>query len=392
MEELDFNKMNLPVNPITEQLPENSQSSESEKQFQNLPKQEQSKGVIEMPKTIKQTKLQKSLDTFIQSCLNKYKPLEHPDPSLYTNTAENEKDLIISKKSTIPDLVIWNKTFNKNECFIDADIEVQSDFPRYRFFLRLGNKDKGGKNKNEKNKNKEKKNKKNKKDKNNNPNKEEDMKEETNNLIKDFNNLNINNNKKDSINNMNNFNQVNPNNENKKKKEKKKKNNKNKEKKNKKNKKDKNNNPNKFNLNLNNVANNKYDNLNNMNNMNNLNNNNPYQQKIGLDNQHMNNQMNNFNLLNNKFSMAYNNNNNNNNIGIGNNNYNNNNRNMYQKEENTHKEEEIVLYNLIKMYLNEKGWIIFVNDGKNIGNLGPFNSVELLCKLFSKAFSKFSKF
>ena len=207
MEELDFNKMNLMVNSITESSPgpqshENSQSSESEKQFQNIPKQDQSKGVIEMPKTIKISKIQKSLDNFIQNCLNKYKPLEHPDPSLYTNTAENEKDLIISKKSTIPDLVIWNKTFNKNDCFIDANPEVQSDFPRYRFYLRLGNKDKGGKNKNEKNKNKEKKNKKNKKDKNNNANKEEDMKEETNNLIKDFNNLNINNDKKDNMNNL----------------------------------------------------------------------------------------------------------------------------------------------------------------------------------------------
>ena len=177
MEELDFNKMNLMVNSITETSPgpqshENSQSSESEKQFPNIPKQDQSKGVIEMPKTIKISKIQKSLDNFIQNCLNKYKPLEHPDPSLYTNTAENEKDLIISKKSTIPDLVIWNKTFNKNDCFIDANPEVQSDFPRYRFYLRLGNKDKGGKNKNEKNKNKEKKNKKNKKDKKIKPNDE----------------------------------------------------------------------------------------------------------------------------------------------------------------------------------------------------------------------------
>ena len=139
MEDLDFNTNNLKINSIIESLPnpksqENSQSSESEKQFQNTPKQEQSKGVIEVPKTTKITKIQKSLDTFIQNCLNKYKPLEHPDPSLYTNTAENEKDLIISKKSTIPDLVIWNKTFNKNDCFVDADTEVQSDFPRYRFY------------------------------------------------------------------------------------------------------------------------------------------------------------------------------------------------------------------------------------------------------------------
>ena len=114
------------------------------------PKNEDSRGVIEIPNTInKITKMQKNLDGFIQDCLNKYKPVEDPDPIMYTNTTtEEEKNLIISRKSTIPDLVIWNKNFNKNECFFDADTEKQSDFPRYRFYLRLGNKDKNAKNKN----------------------------------------------------------------------------------------------------------------------------------------------------------------------------------------------------------------------------------------------------
>ena len=70
MEDLDFNTNNLKTNSIIESLPnpksqENSQSSESEKQFQSTPKQEQSKGVIEVPKTTKITKIQKSLDTCI---------------------------------------------------------------------------------------------------------------------------------------------------------------------------------------------------------------------------------------------------------------------------------------------------------------------------------------
>jgi hypothetical protein len=156
------------------------------------------------PKENKISKIQKSLDDFIQGCLNKYKPVDNPDPSLYANTTEEEKDLIISKKSTIPDLVIWNKTFNKNDCFCDANNEIQSDFPRFRFYLRLGNKDKGGKNKNEKNKNKEKKNKKNKKEKNNNLNKEEDIKEGIDKLTQEMNNLNLNNSEKNNNNNNNN--------------------------------------------------------------------------------------------------------------------------------------------------------------------------------------------
>ena len=115
------------------------------------------------------------LDKFIQDSLDKYKPKENPDESLYANTTEEQKDLIISKKSTIPDLVIWNKLFNKNECFVGADTNKKNDFPRFTFYLRL-NKDKNGKNKS--NKNKEKKNKKNKKNKKKENNKDdEDTKE-----------------------------------------------------------------------------------------------------------------------------------------------------------------------------------------------------------------------
>ena len=143
----------------------------------------------------------KKLDDFIQGCLNKFKFID-PLPSFYEKTG-NDKDLIISHKSTIPDLVIWNKTFNKNECFEDADTSKKNDFPRFTFFLRL-NKDKDSKNKNAKNKEKKgKKNKKNKKDKKNNENNNNpNSKTEQNNLIKEMENLNIN----DNNGNKNNFN------------------------------------------------------------------------------------------------------------------------------------------------------------------------------------------
>ena len=77
----------------------------------------------------------KNLDDFIQNCLNKFKFVD-PLQSFYDITGKDQ-DLIISHKSTIPDLVIWNKTFNKNECFEDADTSKQNNFPRFTFFLRL---------------------------------------------------------------------------------------------------------------------------------------------------------------------------------------------------------------------------------------------------------------
>ena len=81
--------------------------------------------------------LHKSLDEFIQSCLNKYK-FVGPKQEFYDVTGKN-KDFIISHKSTIPDLVIWNKTFNKNECFEEGDVSKQNPFPRYKFILHLKN-------------------------------------------------------------------------------------------------------------------------------------------------------------------------------------------------------------------------------------------------------------
>ena len=77
----------------------------------------------------------KNLDDFIQKCLDNFKLVE-PKKNLYEATGE-DKDLIISHKSTIPDLVIWNKTFNKNNCFIGANTSIQNEFPRFLFYIKI---------------------------------------------------------------------------------------------------------------------------------------------------------------------------------------------------------------------------------------------------------------
>ena len=92
----------------------------------------------------------KSLDTFIQQCLNKYKFVE-VKKELYDNTIK-DTNLIISHKSTIPDLVIWNKPFNKNDCFVNIkDNNNYNSFPRSAFYLRVNNNEDINKNKKKEN-------------------------------------------------------------------------------------------------------------------------------------------------------------------------------------------------------------------------------------------------
>lgn len=78
------------------------------------------------------------LDTFIQESLNKYFYVDTWD-KLYSNTGKHSYD-IISYKSTIPDLVIYNKTFNKNDCFFYSNKNNSNNkftkFPRIQFLLR----------------------------------------------------------------------------------------------------------------------------------------------------------------------------------------------------------------------------------------------------------------
>ena len=87
--------------------------------------------------------MHKKLDKFIQSCLNKFKFVEVKS-DIYTKVGK-DKNSIISHKSTIPDLVIWNKPFNKNECFYFHnnmnDLSEYNKYPRIPFYLRLNNKE-----------------------------------------------------------------------------------------------------------------------------------------------------------------------------------------------------------------------------------------------------------
>lgn len=75
----------------------------------------------------------KALDDFIQNSLEKYKFVD-PTEEMYLTTGVYSK-YIISNKSAIPDLVIWNKKFNKNDCFYDTTSKEYSGFPRYLLIL-----------------------------------------------------------------------------------------------------------------------------------------------------------------------------------------------------------------------------------------------------------------
>jgi hypothetical protein len=137
-----------------------------------------------------------NLDNFIQQCLDKFKFID-PKQEFYDATG-NEKDLIISHKSTIPDLVIWNKKFNKNECFEEGNTKKGNPFPRFQFYLRIKS------NKPDKDKKKEKKNEKEKdREKNNQNNKKKENKEGKNKNKKKKDNKNNNNNNNNTNNNIN---------------------------------------------------------------------------------------------------------------------------------------------------------------------------------------------
>lgn len=70
----------------------------------------------------------KAFDDFIQKALDKYQFVE-PWDELYRATDSYSK-LIISNKSAIPDLVIFNKKFNKNYCFFETKSSGFNPFPR----------------------------------------------------------------------------------------------------------------------------------------------------------------------------------------------------------------------------------------------------------------------
>ena len=77
----------------------------------------------------------KKFDEFIQESLNKYFYVEAWD-KLYSISKKDSYD-IISDNSTIPDLVIYNKSFNKNDCFLYSNKKNKYiKFPRVQFLLR----------------------------------------------------------------------------------------------------------------------------------------------------------------------------------------------------------------------------------------------------------------
>ena len=108
--------------------------------------------IINMNKNKITEKHLNNLDEFIQKCLDNFKFVD-PKKELYESTGE-DKNLIISHKSTIPDLVIWNKTFNKNNCFIGANTNNEKKFTRYLFYIKIKKNKKSKKNNNDNNKNK----------------------------------------------------------------------------------------------------------------------------------------------------------------------------------------------------------------------------------------------
>ena len=80
----------------------------------------------------KETK--KKFDKFIQDSINKFFFVD-PWDELY-NITQSDHYQIISDQSTIPDLIIYNKQFNKNICFLYSNQKNYVKFPRKQFILR----------------------------------------------------------------------------------------------------------------------------------------------------------------------------------------------------------------------------------------------------------------
>ena len=75
------------------------------------------------------TQLQNNLDSFIQMSLNLYE-FSEISPKILDSSSVFSKHLF-NFKSLIPDLVIYNKIFNKNQCFLEGYGSNFNGFPRY---------------------------------------------------------------------------------------------------------------------------------------------------------------------------------------------------------------------------------------------------------------------
>ena len=76
----------------------------------------------------------RKLDLFIQKSLDLYFYVD-PWKKLYERTGRIHRN-VISDKSTIPDLIIYNKQLNKSECFYEMNNSTYVEYPRIRFILR----------------------------------------------------------------------------------------------------------------------------------------------------------------------------------------------------------------------------------------------------------------
>ena len=79
----------------------------------------------------KQESAHSRLDEFIQTSLDKYSFVDVTQEML--DSASIYSKHIVSNKPAIPDLVIYNKKFNKNECFVEADNSKFNPFPRQNY-------------------------------------------------------------------------------------------------------------------------------------------------------------------------------------------------------------------------------------------------------------------
>ena len=75
----------------------------------------------------------KLFDEFIQESLDRFKTVK-VDKNMYTQLGNYSK-YVVSNKSNVPDLVIYNKPFNKNDCFENYNGNHFNKFPRMRFVL-----------------------------------------------------------------------------------------------------------------------------------------------------------------------------------------------------------------------------------------------------------------
>ena len=78
------------------------------------------------------------LDSFIELALSKFE-YKDPHPDLYKATGSHAY-FIIHNNCLVPDLVIFNQTFNKNFCYYDFKSNAFNPFPRKKFLIEKKNK------------------------------------------------------------------------------------------------------------------------------------------------------------------------------------------------------------------------------------------------------------